>query len=354
MCSNKCFLLPRGRGQLDALAIISCLAITVPAQAITVFNGANGGIAFGVAPLGGPVSPGAPTYLNNINNGRNDILTNPGIGLTASPSIPNNTLSVGPLAWGPGQFIYGVQNGGGNINGPFGSGAAVITGPRFGYRLADGGIPGGFSASYEIMSWTAGFTQLGGAPVGTTGTFITMGGRVPFAQDLAMVSLRTVLNGPTIGAVELPGLILAVERTGPLSYNSLALQDNLLLGTPGGATPMGGGWAMLIDAPTGNFRALAYNVLPDLGAIDGLSIPNGEVFTATVTATVYCDPAHFEMLDPLALENADLLAAALASNNTPFPIDSLFGNTDTVPEPASIGMVLVSLIGLVASRRGLC
>lgn len=329
------------------LAVAVSLATTATVHAITVFNGATGGMSFGVAPLGAPVSPGAPTYLANNFNGRSDILTNPGIGLTASPSIPNNTLSVGPLAWGPGQFIWGAQNGGGNVNGPFGSGAAIITGPQFNYRLADGGIPGGTSASYEILTWDANFTQLGGAAVGTTGTFITMGGRVPLNQDLAMVSLRTQLLGPTIGAVELPGLILAVERTGALTYNALALQDNGI----GGVTPMGGGWAILINAPTGDFRALAYNVLPDLGAIDGLSIPNGEVFTARVTATIYADPAMVGMIDPLALENSDLLAAAIASNNTPFPVDPLFGKSSTIPEPSTYCLALVAVAVLGRRRR---
>ena len=165
---------------------LACLAVALlvlqnSASAITVFNNAVGGMAFGVAGLGAPANVAAPTYLNNINNGRSDILTNPGPGLTANPIVANNTLSVGPLAWNPGQFIFGVQNGGGNINGNFGTGAAVITGPRFAYRLNDGGVPGGFAASYEILSWDANFTQVGSAPVGTTGTFITMGGRVPFA-----------------------------------------------------------------------------------------------------------------------------------------------------------------------------
>jgi hypothetical protein len=336
------------------IASMACLAVTQSASALTQFVNANGGISMGVAPLGPPLNPGAPTYLLNNFNGRADILTNPGIGLTANPVIANNTLSVGPLAWGPNQFIFGFQNGGGNGFGPFGSGAAYINGPRFGYRLADGGIPGGSSASYEIMSWDANFNQIGGAPVGTIGTFISMRGRVPLNQDLAMISLRTRLigtGGAPIGTHEVPGLILAVERTGALTYNALALQDNINGGA--GATPMPGGWAILINAVTGDFRALAYNVFPDLGVADGLAIPGGAQFQARVTATVYADPASIEFLDPLAPENADLLAAALNSSGSavPFPIDTLLGGQQQLPEPATIGLSLVAIVAISPRRR---
>src|SRR5262245_28459713 len=336
------------------LACATSLAGVPSAHALTQFVNANGGISMGVAPLGPPVSPGVPTYLLNNFNGRTDILTNPGIGLTANPSIPNNTLSVGPLAWGPGQYIFGFQNGGGNINGPFGSGAAYITGPQFGYRLADGGVPGGVSSSYEIMSWDANFNQLVGAPVGTIGTFISMRGRVPLNQDLAMISLRTRLigtGGAPIGNHEVPGLILAVERTGPATYNALALQDNVNGGA--GATPMPGGWAILINALTGDFRALAYNVFPDLGVADGFAIPTGAQFQARVTATVYADPASIDYLDPFAPENADLLAAALNSSGTPvpFPIDTLLGSTRVIPEPATISLVVIGVVAMWRRRR---
>src|SRR5262245_45770574 len=133
------------------LACATSLAGVQSAHALTQFVNANGGISMGVAPLGPPISPGVPTYLLNNVNGRTDILTNPGLGLTANPSIPNNTLSVGPLAWGPGQYIFGFQNGGGNINGPFGNGAAYITGPQFGYTLADGGVPGGVRCAFDLI-----------------------------------------------------------------------------------------------------------------------------------------------------------------------------------------------------------
>jgi PEP-CTERM motif len=334
-----------------ALAAVIGLPTTASAQ--TQFTGAVGGMAFGVTSTGAPVSPGVPTYaLNNV-NGRSDILTNPGLGQTANPVVANNTLSVGPVAWGPGQFIFGIQNGGGNINGPFGSGAAIITGPRFGYRLADGGVPGGFDASYEIMSWDANFTQGAlGAPVGTTGTYVAMGGFLPNVGDAAVVSLRTQLIGPALGgAVELPGLILAVDRTGPATYAFLNLQDNVNGGA--GATAMPGGWATIIDnAATGKFRALAFNVLPDLGALDGFSIPAGAAFTARVTATVYSDPASFDFIDPIAVDNLDLLGLAQTQGGgTPFPTNPLAGETPNVPEPSTLSLLLLGAVAFLRRRR---
>jgi hypothetical protein len=337
-----------------ALMTATVLAVSQTANAISVFTGASGGISFGVANIAGPVGAGVPTYLLNNFNGRTDILLNPGIGQSAYATVANNTTSTGVVNWGPGQYIFNVQNGGGNINGAFGSGAAAIVGGQFGYRLADGGIPGGFSASYEIMSWNASFTQVGAAPIGTTGTYITMGGFLPANQDLALVSLRTRLVGNTIGLVEVPGLVLAVERGPGNTYSTIALQDNVNGGA--GATAMPGGWATIIDnAVTGKFRALAYNVFPDLGAIDGLSIPNGEIFTAQVTASVFADPASVEMFSPLDPINADLLALALNSSGTPtpFPATPLLDiqNPDNVPEPAAIALALIGSIPLWRRRR---
>ncbi|MFQ5699335.1 MAG: hypothetical protein ACE5IL_13755 [Myxococcota bacterium] len=99
-----------------------------------------------MAPLG-PPNPGAPEYIPNTLNGRQDALTNPGSGATADPSAIHNTSSVGPAAIPPGTFLFNTQVGGFNPNcgvcGPFGSGAAVITGPQFGFALSDGGIRGG-------------------------------------------------------------------------------------------------------------------------------------------------------------------------------------------------------------------
>lgn len=349
------------RACFQSLSFLLILLLGIPsADAVPIFNSTAGpdgplgtggaGIAFGVAPLGAPVSPGAPTYLANNFNGRADILTNPGIGLTASPIIANNTSEIASGPWPPGGPLFLFQVGGGNAAGPFGAGGAIISGPQFGFALSDGGVPGGVSASYEIMTWDANFTDAAGSAAGTVGTYIAMAGTVPLAQDLALLALRTELSGPNIGVVEVPGLILAVENAGAGTFNLLALQDGL----GGAATAMPGGFAIIVDnVATGAFRALAFNAFPDLGAIDGLAIPAGETFTARVTATVYADPADIEMIDPLL--HLDLIAEAEASQGATFPSNSLFTQTIPVPEPATAAMLLLGLAaGAFTRQRAIC
>jgi hypothetical protein len=330
------------RQLIVCITSVALASIPVTASAVSVFTGGVGGISFGVANIGAPVGTGTPTYLPNNNfPGRSDILLNPGIGQSAYATVANNTSSTGSIPFGPGQYVYNTQIGGGNVNGPFGSGSAAIGGGLFGYSLADGGIPGGTSASYEIMTWTANFTQVGAALPLTTGTFITAGGFLPENQDLALVSLRTKLTGSTLGAIEVPGLILAVERGAGNSYNYLALQDNNNGGL--GATAMPGGWAVKIDdIVTGKFRAMAYNTFP-------FAIPNGELLTAQITATVFADPAHFDMFDPLAFENNDILFDAIANGGNgiinPFPVTPLLNQQDpanAVPEPAAVSLLLIA------------
>jgi hypothetical protein len=169
-----------------------------------------------------------------------------------------------------------------------------------------------------------------------------------------MISLRTRIIGNTIGQIEVPGLILAVERTGPATYATLALQDNINGGA--GALGMGGGWAIIIDnIATGAFRALAYNAFPDSMdgvLLNGVAIPAGEVFTARVTATVYADPASIDMLDPLAFENNDLLTQAILNGGgTPFPTNPLFTQGENVPEPATLMLALIGSLALCRRRR---
>ncbi len=334
-----------------ATLVVAALSSVVAgvADALPVYTGTtNSAISFGVAPLGAPISPGVPTYAFGNVSLRNDILTNPGAGLTANPAAANNTSQVGPAAFGPGVSQFLVQVGGGNGFGPFGSGALVINGPTFNYRLSDGGIPGGVSSSYEIATWRPSFVDPVGTPVGAFGNFITFGGNVPLVQDVALVSLRTLVVGNTIGAVEVPGLILAIERNPGNIYSVAAIQDNAIPGV----TPMAAGAAIIIDNPiTGAFRGLAFNVFPDLGIIDGLTFPAGEILTATVTATVYSDPSSLSLLDPFDPTNADLIAAAVASQGTPFPTSFLIGYAQPVPEPAAISMALVGLVACGLYRK---
>jgi len=344
------------------------LFCTTSAVAVPVFNSSsgtdgingNGGgeIAFGVSPWGLPLDPGAPTYsVLNAFNLKNDILTNPGIGQTANPVMANNTSSVIVPPWLPGGGMFLSQFGGGNAAGPFGTGKVLVTGPKFGFSLSDGGLPGGVSTSYEVMSWDANFTDAAGSAPGSVGTFITMAGSVPLVQDLALVSLRTELVGAAFpgGSAELPGLILAVERIGLgntlADFNILALQDNVNGGD--GATAMPGGYAVLIDG-AGNFSALAFNAFPDNldGAIDGVAIPAGTTFTARVTATVYSDPSTLELIDPFS--NPALISAAEAQQGTPFPTNLLFEQVAPVPEPTALYLAMIGALGLAPLRRRRC
>ncbi len=342
---------------------VACLAASPAVHAVTVFNGANGGMAFGVAPWVGAPNPGTPLYINNTLNGRNDLLTNPGIGQSAASTIFNNTFqvpAVGPsVAWGPGQFIFGSHCCSTNVHGPFGSGAAIITGPQFGFRLADGGTAGGVSTSFQHLIWEASFTQVGNNILaGNVGNFIAMSGRLPQDQDLVMMSLRTQLQGldnVAGGNVEMPGLVLLAENlNGPGNLVGLAIQDENAVQIPG-VVPMGGGWAIILNQAAGTFRALAWNTLPDLGALDGVAIQNGDTFTARMAATIYADPASVEMLDPFALENADLLLLAAqnaGADYMPLLGDPIIGQTTSyVPEPSTATIALFATAALWRRRR---
>jgi hypothetical protein len=172
-----------------------------------------------------------------------------------------------------------------------------------------------------------------------------MAGTVPLVQDLALLALRVQLNGPNIGVVEVPGLILAVERTGPLSYNWLALQDNL----GGAATPMPGGWGVLINTGTGQFKALAYNVFP-------FAIPAGETFTARVTATVIADPANMEFpaqsfFDIFTEIDNGSGMQAFGGGSAPTPPGDWLLTGAPVPEPAAAGLLALGLAAMLLRRR---
>ena len=342
---------------LRAAGRLLVLVAVLPAVAVPVFQHTDGpdgpggtgggGIAFGVAPLGAPINPGAPTYLANNFNGRTDILINPGVGKTADLSVPNNTSSGLWLPWGPPFYHFNTQVGGGNANGPFGAGTAVIYGPTFGFQLQDGGTPGGVSASYQILTWDATFFDAAGTAAGGLGTYIAMAGTVPLVQDLALVALRTQLQGPHIGVVEVPGLILAVEKTGPGTYNALALQDGL----GGAATPMPGGWGIQINPATDQFLALAYNVFP-------FAIPAGETFVARVTATVISDPSDINFPTDsffdifTEIDNGPGMQA-FGGGPLPHPPSELLFTSSPVPEPGAVGVLLMGLMGLMLRRRGL-
>lgn len=298
----------------------SILALTLSVQAVPVFTGGNGIISFGVAPYGG-VPPGFPTYINNNFTGVNDILSSPGgTFLRAFPTIPNNTTSIGPL----GTPMWGFQIGGGNGNGPFGAGAATIMGPTVAYAIRDVNAGGG-SASYGIASWTANYVEPVGY-FGTYGNWVSIAGILPAIGSAGAVGLRTSIVSanplsPFFGGIDLPQLVLANSRNGPLLYSFVALG--------------GSGAAMLVDnAVAGTFRGLAVNN-------NVAAIPAGDVFTVISTLTFYADPADFYQLD---VPTQDLLDAAGVSLPG-------WAAVSSVPEPGTWALLGAGLLGMVAVRR---
>lgn len=331
-----------------ALTLLSAVLLASPtAVAAPVFIGGEGAIAFGVGDLGAPINPGAPIYRLNNTNGRFDILTNPGLGLTLNNSIINNTSFTPPnVPMVPGSSIFLTQLGGGNVNGPFGAGSAIITGggtgTGFSLGLADGGVPGGISASYEILSWRADFIEVGGSPVGTTGAAIAMRGSVPLPQDLLILSMRTELTidvggaGVVFDVVEMPGMIIAMENLGVLTPT--VIQDNL----GGLATPMPFGFAVAANNLNNTFEMLMFTAFPDLGPLgDGLTFGPGDLISAEITVTAIADPAAMIALD-LSAADPQLISAAEQMAGVSLPTNLLI-STVTLPEPSSCVLAALAI-----------
>ncbi len=310
-------------------AIVLCFTCVEFAQAVPVLTGATGGVSFGVSPYGG-APPGVPTYIGNNFTGRNDILSSPGgTFLTASPTLANNTSSSGiqVLPW------YQFQVGGGNGNGLFGAGEVLVTGTNVGFKLQDV-VPGGGTASYAIASATSTFNN----PVaynGPFGTYLAIKGTLPAVNAAGVAAIRTHIQSanpasPFFGGglgIELPQLVLANGRLAGNNYTTVFLG--------------GTGAGMIVDnAALGTFRGIAVNNL-------AFNIPAGDVFTAKSTLTVYADPMEMELIDPFALENADLLAL---DGVGALPDQSLMGFTQ-VPEPGAIVLACSGIVLLGWRRR---
>ena len=298
---------------------LSLLMLATSVVAQPVYTAGSGGIAFGVTSYGAPV-PGIPTYIPNLNDGRNDILSSPGgTYLTANPVIGNNIVSIGPGLL-PGFLTW---TGGGNVNGAFGSGTIAITGPNVAFGLTDP-IPGGGSASYGIGSWTATYNDAAGY-VGSFGTYLSIAGSVPAVGSAAVAALRTYITSanplsPFFGGVDLPQLVLADSQVAPGVFSWVAL---------GGA---GGTSAAMLNDGVGGYAGLAINNFL-------INDPAGDMFTATTTLTIYADPASIDSFDP------SYYPALIDATGTTLPD---FALETTVPEPgtwALMGLGLVTFSG---------
>ena len=307
------------RGLQVLVATITLVGLLAHAsQAAPVFTGGTGAISFGVTDYGG-APPGVPTFIPNNFTLVNDVLSSPGgTFLNANPVIANNIASYGGVL--PGAAF---QVGGGNVNGPFGSGAVAISDNQVGFDLSDP-FAGGGSASYEIGSWIATYNDATGS-AGNYGNYLSIGGSLPAVGSAAAVSLvtevsSTIPGSPFFGGVALPALVLADAEVGVGVYSWVAVG--------------GTGAAILTDGLTSTFIGLAVNSIP-------VVIPAGDTFTVTSTLTAYADPA---MLFPIETPDQDLL------NLTGALPDIVVAST---PEPSSIvlAVLAVAILGGVRMVR---
>ena len=299
---------------LAAIALVSCFASS--ALADPAYQSGNGIISFGVTDYGAPV-PGVPTFINNNFTGLNDILASPGgTFLTANPVLANNIASYAYPAL-PGTAF---QVGGGNVNGSFGTGDVVITGPGVYFDGTDP-VPGGGSASYEIASWNADYTDAAGS-AGNFGNYLSIGGVLPAVGSAAAVSLVTEVTSlnpasPFFGGIDLPALILADAQVSPGVYSWVALG--------------GSGAAILTNGIDSSFVGLAVNSIP-------VVIPAGDAFTVTTTLTAYADPASIDSILP---------------DMSLFPELQLPGIVvgSSVPEPSSFVLAAIAAIGMFGAAK---
>ncbi len=303
--------------QLVFMAVAICALAASTVYAVPNYNGGNGITSFGVAGYGAPV-PGVPIYIPNNFTGLNDILSSPGGTFqTANPIIANNIASYGPGLL-PSAFF---QVGGGNVNGAFGAGTVTTTGPGVGFTLSDSG-PAGGSASYEIASWNANYTEPVGF-VGTYGNVLSIGGVLPAVGSASVASLRTVITSanpgsPFFGGVTLPQLVLADAEIAPGVFSWVAL---------------GGTGAAILTNLAGGYSGLALNRI-------AVAIPAGDAFTVTTTLTAYADPASIDTIAP------DL---NLFNGLGPLPDFSVGSAT---PEPGSIVLAGIGAVVLAWVKLG--
>lgn len=294
-----------------ALLLTTTLGAGV-AEAGIAYTGGIGATSYGVTGYGGGPAL-RPVFIPNNVTGFNDVMASPG-GLfqTANPVVANNISETGLQVLPLGSFWVG----GGNGNGAFGAGATYIGGPGTAFTLSDSG-PGGGSASYAISSWTANFTTNAGGFRGNLGTYLAIGGLLPFVDDAVAAALVSnyYLNGVYQG--QLRPEILAAAGNG----------NFVALGGSGAALQFGPG-----DA---SFRALAIDLLPAV-------LPAGDNIRVVSTLTEIADPASLFGFDPVSDP------ALLAATGTTLPD---FVLADTVPEPSSLALLGAGVLGLALLSR---
>jgi hypothetical protein len=324
--------------QLSGLLLVSALVLasSAPAMGGLVYNGGTGFIAYGVSNYAGPPVGGAPTYILNGFNGRTDILASPGGGfLTVNAIGANNIASTGGVVLPASSF----QSGGGNGFGGFGQGFVFNSGPSMGLSLADFGATGA-SASYAVASASVTYTVTGAPIAASFGASLSMSGSVPLVGSVAVQALRVhVTDSANVfgaGGMDLPQMVLAMVRTG--TGSTMANYSTVMLGGTGGTNA----GLKLDNGATGAFRGLATDNLALATAL-----PVNDVLSVTYTLTGFADPASFNTFDPT--NSGDLLALT-----GPLPINSVI-DTFATPEPASLSMLVVGVLGVLgySARRRL-
>jgi hypothetical protein len=257
------------RHRLVPFAGALSIVLMTSANAQLLYNNGQGDTVYGVAEYGGPPNNGAPTFIPNNVTLRNDVLTSPGGGfLTADTTIPNNIAQTGPNIPLP---LFSFEIGGGNVHGPFGASANLITGPNIGFTLKDFTLGGG-SASYTISSWTANFTAGANGFNGPLDAFLLVGGGLVggaggSADAVSLVTSYSINGGnPTL----FTPLVLAAAGNG--NHNAV------------------GGRAAVAYGPGNNsFFGFAFDSA-------NVQLNAGDTLTAVTTLTALADPASIESL----------------------------------------------------------
>jgi hypothetical protein len=187
-----------------------------------------------------------------------------------------------------------------------------------------------FGVSYGNASFTnVGAPLLAGTPFGA---FVAMSGAVPLVGNADVVSLRVHLTDTAgvfgAGGSDLPQMVLAITRNG--TGTTIGNYNIVQIGGLGG---LNAGF-ILDNGATGAFRASAVDNIPLPG-----SIPVGDIITANSVLTTFSDPASFNSIDPTTM--SDLLALT-----GPLPNISFVGTT-VVPEPASLRMLVMGVLGVL-------
>jgi hypothetical protein len=301
----------------SVLAAVVVLGLVGPenAQAALVYTGTtNSQIALGASPVG--FGNGSLQWGHNNDDGLNDILDSPGGAFGVANNALGNNVAITPdRSYGPGSFQF-LNWVGGNAplsGAPFGAGRGAIFGPLATFGLTDSALSGGGTESYGFETWTSHYVQTTNYN-GTFGTFLSMGGFLPFVGSTAIAGVQsevTFTKGGASTTYVLAPEVLAIGNTGGGTFTFVAL----------GGGPFGGA-GVAFNPLTGGFSALS---------IDSYSakILAGTSISITSTLAFYADPASISSISPdLSLTpGLSLPGLVLGGVSVPEPSTAVMGST---------------------------